>query len=74
MVDYMIWPWAERAELVSLVYNEQPFPATAFPKLRKWCKAMRTQKAVKETLITPDRHFKLVSLYKQGGVTDYDSI
>lgn len=74
MVDYMIWPWAERAELVSLVYNEQPFPETAFPRLKKWCEAMRTQNAVKETLISPDRHYKLTSSYKQGLTVDYDSV
>lgn len=74
MIDYMIWPWAERSELISLVFGEQPFLDSAFPKLRKWCKAMRTQKAVKETIISTERHYKITTLYKQGLAVDYNSI
>lgn len=75
MVDYMIWPWAERADVLALVFNEKLFPDEEFSKLRAWCRAMRTQDgAVKETQIPPKRHYNVVKAYKEGGIVDYDSI
>lgn len=73
MVDYMLWPWAERIPVIPLFYKEKlPFTENDFPRLLAWYKAMRTQKAVQETEISAERFFKFLSAYKSGGPVDYD--
>lgn len=74
MADYMLWPWVERTDAISLVYEEKPFSHTVSNRLNKWCGAMRTQNAVTESQISTERYLKLIKLYRQGNFTDYDSV
>lgn len=64
MVDYMLWPLAEKAGLIDLAYNEKPLPDKAFPRLKQWCKAMHTQEPVKETFISIEEQYKFLTALK----------
>lgn len=59
MVDYVIWPWAEKAGLLEIIFKEKPVPDDAFPKIREWCKAMHSVKGVKETFVSPEEQYKI---------------
>lgn len=75
MVDYMIWPWAERVGVLPLLYSSDKVPVNDndFPKLRAWYAALLQQPVIKETVLSPERFYKLLLQYKDGQV-DYDSI
>ncbi|XP_019864783.1 pyrimidodiazepine synthase-like [Aethina tumida] len=50
MVDYMLWPWAERAGVIVLALKENlPLGDDQFSSLKKWKKEMRKQPAVDAT-------------------------
>ncbi|KAF2894923.1 hypothetical protein ILUMI_11245 [Ignelater luminosus] len=75
MVDYMIWPWGERAALIPMAFQEKLPDENAFPALYSWCKAMHSQKAVQQTVTSAERLFKLQQQYLQGpDAVDYESI
>lgn len=60
----MLWPWAEKVGILELQYKEKPVPDEAYPRLKAWCKAMHTQKAVKETFISAEEQYKILLAYK----------
>lgn len=75
MVDYMIWPWAERIGVLPLLYNEEvPIAADSFPKLRAWYAAMNKQPVVQEIKISVEQFYKLLLQYKAGGAVNYDDV
>lgn len=74
MVDYMIWPWAERVGVLTLLYDDKaPVEDGSFSKLRAWYAAMQKQSVIQEIQISVERFHKLLLQYKDGKV-DYDSI
>ncbi|CAG2053371.1 unnamed protein product [Timema podura] len=54
MVDYMIWPWVERARVPSLIDGEDfDFPKDKLSKLVVWKNEMKERKVVKDTITDP---------------------
>lgn len=75
MVDYMIWPWGERAAIVGLVHEKDLPSNDEFPHLYSWCKAMRAQRAVQQTETGTNRLFEVQKQYNLGKYDiDYDNI
>lgn len=75
MIDYMLWPWAERAGTVALTLGERlPLTPEQFPLLRAWRKEMRTQPAVDAIYHGPEKFHKVVLFKTAGAPPDYDSV
>ncbi|CAH0551898.1 unnamed protein product [Brassicogethes aeneus] len=70
--DFMIWPWFERAGVLSITYNEK-LPYNEFPMLTKWCEDMKKQECVSKVLIEPIRHYKATQFHL-GAPPLYDEI
>uniref|UniRef100_A0A0V0GCL5 Putative glutathione s-transferase omega-1 isoform x2 n=1 Tax=Triatoma dimidiata TaxID=72491 RepID=A0A0V0GCL5_TRIDM len=74
MIDYMIWPWCERLEMVRLLGGEQfRVPRDRFQKMWDWSKAMLEDEAVKKHYITPEQHIKYFQSHRTG-TPDFDNI
>ncbi|KAK9892208.1 hypothetical protein WA026_019012 [Henosepilachna vigintioctopunctata] len=74
MVDYMLWPWAERSKTLSMVLHEKlPFADDEISSLIMWQKNMRTQPAVQAIYNGPEKFYKYVLLRNQEN-PDFDSI
>ncbi|GJQ70877.1 GstO2 [Trypoxylus dichotomus] len=75
MVDYMIWPWAERAGVIDLTYGQKiPIPENKISRIRTWCESMKKLDAIKATIISKERHYNMMKLYVSGEPIDYDSL
>ncbi|KRT84505.1 Glutathione S-transferase, partial [Oryctes borbonicus] len=75
MVDYMIWPWAERAAVIDLTYGQKiPIPEGKIPHIRTWCENMKKLDVIKATIISNDRHYNMMKVYQSGGPVDYDNL
>jgi len=75
MVDYMLWPWAERVGTIGIVLGQTlPLPEGTFSALRAWRTAMRGDKPVKACYTGPEKFHKIM-LIKIGELPpDYDAI
>ncbi|KAI4470696.1 glutathione s-transferase n-terminal domain [Holotrichia oblita] len=75
MVDYMLWPWAERAGTIAIVLGERlPFKSDELTNLRQWRKVMREHTVVEGIYNGPEKFYKSV-LIKLGSLApDYDAI
>ncbi|XP_060520275.1 pyrimidodiazepine synthase-like [Cylas formicarius] len=76
MVDYMVWPWAERAGSFVIKFGQKPaLSDDQIPLLRKWRKAMREDPVSSELYHGPERFWKVV-LFKLNNVEnpDYDKV
>ncbi|CAB3387953.1 Hypothetical predicted protein [Cloeon dipterum] len=72
-VDYMIWPWFERFELLGvLVGDKLKFPKTRYPRLTEWTSAMLEDDAVKTWYLPVEVHEQYMRSRFSGGATDYD--
>nr|AVT42188.1 glutathione S-transferase o2 [Lissorhoptrus oryzophilus] len=75
MIDYMLWPFAERAAVIPLKLGQKlPLKDDQIPTLRKWAKAMREDPTVKEVLISPERHYKILQQKLNGELVEYEKI
>lgn len=75
MVDYMIWPWAERAGVIDLTYGQKlPLPEDKISHIRAWCENMKKLDVIKSTVITNERHYNMLKIYQSGETVDYDSL
>ncbi|RZC34449.1 glutathione S-transferase omega-1-like [Asbolus verrucosus] len=75
MVDYMLWPWGERAGTVAIKLGQQlPFSADQFPVMRKWRKAMREEPVCSKIYHGPDKFWKVVQFKLHNATPDYDSV
>ncbi|KAJ8919835.1 hypothetical protein NQ315_006364 [Exocentrus adspersus] len=73
MVDYMLWPWAEKAGVVALKLGTKlPVRDNQIPLLRKWRKAMHEQPVVAELYTPPETIWKLAEHRLKGTQPDYD--
>lgn len=62
MLDYMIWPWCERCDMLPyLLGNKYELDKERFNKLISWKDAMKQDKAVRAILISGETHFKFRS-------------
>lgn len=74
MVDYMIWPWCERADMLTILAGDRYLlPEKRFPKLLQWKKFMKEDEAVKSTYLDASVHVKFLKS-REGGVADYDML
>ena len=75
MVDYMLWPWGERAGTIAIVLGEKlPVGSDQFLKLRAWIKAMRKISVVDSIYHGPEKFYKTV-LFRTGSLPpDFDNI
>ncbi|XP_047486611.1 pyrimidodiazepine synthase-like [Penaeus chinensis] len=72
MLDYMIWPHAERfAMLTMLAGDGYEIPQHRHPNMFSWINRMKEDPAVKTTYLTPEQHFEFVKGFI-GGNPEYD--
>ncbi|CAH0545964.1 unnamed protein product [Brassicogethes aeneus] len=75
MVDYMLWPWGERAACVAVVLKEKlPIKDDDIPNVRKWRKEMRKQPACDAIYNGPEKFWKCVEAKLKEEKIDYDSV
>ncbi|EHB17854.1 Glutathione S-transferase omega-1 [Heterocephalus glaber] len=67
MIDYLIWPWFERLEVMEL---QECVDKT--PKLKLWMAAMREDPAVKALLLDRKIYQNFVRLYMENSPEAYD--
>jgi len=60
MIDFMLWPWAERSGTIAprLGVKEVPFRDDQIPTLRKWSKAMLLDPTARELVIPLEEHIR----------------
>ncbi|XP_034232666.1 pyrimidodiazepine synthase-like [Thrips palmi] len=74
MVDYMIWPWCERADMLVIVAGDRfVMPPQRFPKLLQWKKFMKEDEAVKASSLDASDHVKFLKS-RESGTPDYDML
>lgn len=73
MLDYMIWPWCERADLLKLFGSHFTIKTDYYKKLMEWRTLMRDDPAVKKSYIDSATHIRYVQSYR-AGVPDYDMV
>lgn len=75
MIDYMLWPWAERAEVLEHVHKiKLPVSEDILPFIYRWCKEMRNLDEIRKTITSPERLYKITLFHFPGAVIDYDSV
>ena len=72
MVDFHIWPWFERMELMRDLAGVNPWPQNRYPKLNAWVKIMKQLPAVRATYLEPALHARFFSSFA-AGLPDYDA-
>lgn len=74
MVDYMIWPWCERAEMLIFVAGDRfVMSPQRFPKLLQWKTFMQEDEAVKASFVDVSNHVKYFKS-RESGAPDYDML
>ncbi|XP_026462572.1 pyrimidodiazepine synthase-like [Ctenocephalides felis] len=70
MVDYMIWPWCERADLMTILAQRKVFEldSTRYPALLKWRLAMIEDEAVKKSILSAEVHAAYIQSKRDGDV------
>ncbi|GLV33777.1 sepia [Carabus blaptoides fortunei] len=72
MLDYMVWPWCERADLLPLVGGNQfIMKKDRYKHLMEWRNAMRDDPAVKCSILDTEVHIKYLQS-RRAGIPDYD--
>ncbi|KAG5678920.1 hypothetical protein PVAND_008543 [Polypedilum vanderplanki] len=72
MLDYMIWPWCERTDMLKYMLGDKyELDKVRFSELIKWKEEMKKDKAVKEHYISAEDHYKFISL-RLANTPDYD--
>ncbi|KAL0279957.1 UNVERIFIED_CONTAM: hypothetical protein PYX00_001397 [Menopon gallinae] len=74
MLDFMIWPWCERADILKIVGGDlYKLPKDRFPKILEWRLNMIEDDAVRVSYLDPEIHAKYF-LSRQAGTPDYDML
>ncbi|XP_011632642.1 pyrimidodiazepine synthase-like [Pogonomyrmex barbatus] len=74
MVDYMIWPWYERADVLKLIKGEQfTIQKNSVLQLIEWIDAMKDNPVVKKSFLKTEIHAKYVRS-RLAGTPQYDFI
>ncbi|XP_046468363.1 pyrimidodiazepine synthase isoform X1 [Neodiprion pinetum] len=72
MVDLMIWPWCERADLIRILRGDQfVLPRERILRLLEWRSAMKEDEAVKGSYLDGETHAKFIRS-RQAGSAQYD--
>jgi glutathione S-transferase len=76
MLDYMLWPWAERAGCISIKFGQKlPLKNEDIPSLRKWAKALRQDPVVSSTYEGPEKYYKISKgIRTKDPELDYDNL
>ncbi|KAK5639965.1 hypothetical protein RI129_010776 [Pyrocoelia pectoralis] len=70
MVDFMIWPFAERASVLERLFNTKFPDATVFPHLYRWCAIMRKHPTLEGNQLDLEKLYKLYVMYRSGNPED----
>lgn len=73
MLDLMIWPWCERAEILKLFGNANLLKKDKYRRLLEWSRRMALEPTVKRSMMDSDTHIKYLQSYRAGR-PDYDMI
>ncbi|KAK0180703.1 hypothetical protein PV327_003060 [Microctonus hyperodae] len=72
MLDLMIWPWFERADIIRILRGEKFFmPRERFVRLLEWKAAMKECPAIKISYLEPEIHAKYMKS-RISGAPQYD--
>jgi len=72
MLDLMIWPWCERADILRILKGEQyVLPRDRFSRLLEWKKLMKDDPAVKGSYLDAETHSKYFQS-RLAGTPQYD--
>ncbi|PSN30294.1 hypothetical protein C0J52_25554 [Blattella germanica] len=80
MLDYMIWPWCERSEMLKVMGGDDfVLPRNRFLRLAsisfimEWRNAMKEEESVQVSYLEPEIHAKYVNSHR-AGYADYDML
>lgn len=74
MVDLMIWPWCERADVIRIIQGEQfIIPRDRFRRLLEWKTAMKEDPAVRKSYLDAEVHAKYIQS-RLAGTPQYDLV
>ncbi|XP_058456178.1 pyrimidodiazepine synthase-like [Malaya genurostris] len=74
MLDYMIWPWCERVDLLKFALGDKyELDKERFAKLLQWRDLMEQDEAVKKSFLSTENHTKFLQSRKSGE-NNYDII
>ncbi|XP_074101708.1 pyrimidodiazepine synthase-like [Cotesia typhae] len=72
MVDLMIWPWFERADIIRIMRGENyVIPRERVPRIMEWKAAMKEDPGVKVSCLEPEVHAKYMKS-RGAGTPQYD--
>ncbi|KAJ3662701.1 hypothetical protein Zmor_007036 [Zophobas morio] len=71
MLDYMIWPWCERSDVLKMFGKEYILRKDKYKRLMEWRKMMMEDEAVKKSCCDVNTHIKYLQSYR-AGIPDYD--
>lgn len=72
MLDLMIWPWCERADILWIIRGDQyVIPKDKFLKLLEWKSAMKENSAVRGSFLDSETHVKYIRS-RLAGTPQYD--
>jgi len=67
----MVWPWIERIDVFEDKKNFK-VDSTKFPRLRAYIEAMKQLPAVKETIISREKHLYFINEFLARREPDYE--
>ncbi|XP_034195998.2 pyrimidodiazepine synthase isoform X1 [Osmia lignaria lignaria] len=74
MVDFMIWPWFERSDIIKFLRGDQfTIPRDRFKRLMEWKSAMKENPAVQCSYLDTEVHAKYIQS-RQAGTPQYDFV
>ncbi|KAK9300892.1 hypothetical protein QLX08_006594 [Tetragonisca angustula] len=72
MLDFMIWPWWERSDVIRVLYGDQfSIPRDKFKRLLKWRSAMKENPVVQASYLDTEVHAKYMRS-RRAGTPQYD--
>ncbi|EFA00963.1 pyrimidodiazepine synthase [Tribolium castaneum] len=71
MLDYMIWPWCERSDVLKIYGKDYILKKEKYKQLMEWRKVMVEDEAVKKSWCSANTHIKYLQS-SRAGVPNYD--
>lgn len=65
MIDYMIWPWFERVEAITIAYNLKPLSHKRFSHIQQWMANMSHDGAVQSVMVRTEDHIGYLNSIKE---------
>ncbi|XP_060520187.1 pyrimidodiazepine synthase-like [Cylas formicarius] len=73
MLDLMIWPWCERADILKIFGNQNLLKKEKYAKLMDWSQRMSEESVVRRSMMDSITHVRYLQSYR-AGMPDYDMI